>query len=326
MKICVYGAGAVGGHCAAQLAASGHEVSVIARGAHLEAIRRDGMVLLKGEQRIVGRVRATERPAELGPVDVVLATLKASSLGALAAGIGPLLGPDTAVVFAQNGIPWWYAQGLAGARPAPPALAALDPGGALARAVPAQHVAGGVIYSANEVVAPGTVRNDAPQRNMLILGAPDDRPSPRLQALGAALEAADIRAPLETDIRRSIWAKLRINLASSSLGVITGETVRDTMADPAIAALRDRVQAEAKAVAAAHGVALEGAPLPPAHVPGGPAHKTSMLQDYELGRPLEIDAILMAPLWFARAAGVAVPNLEAVVSLAAHRARGKGLY
>ncbi len=326
MKICVFGAGAVGGHFAAQLAAAGHEVSVVARGAHLAAIREHGMVLLKGERRIVGKVRATDRPATLGPVDAVLVTLKATGLGALAEGVRTLLGPDTAVVFAQNGIPWWYAQGLGAGRPAAPDLSALDPGGALARAVPARHIAGGVIYSANEVVAPGTVRSDAPQRNMLILGEADDRPSPRLAALSAALEAADVRAPVETDIRRSIWAKLRINLASSSLGVLTGETVRDTMADPAIAALRERVQAEAKAVAAAHGVALEGAPLPPAHVPGGPAHKTSMLQDYELGRPMEVDAILMAPLWFARQAGMSVPNLEAVVSIAAHKARGKKLY
>jgi 2-dehydropantoate 2-reductase len=326
MKICVFGAGAVGGHFATQLAATGHEVSVVARGAHLEAIRKKGLVLLKGERRIVGRVRATDKPAELGPVDVVLVTLKATSLGALAQGVGSLLGPDTAVVFAQNGIPWWYAQGLAAQRHAPPDLSSLDAGGALARAIAARHVAGGVVYSANEVVAPGVVRNDAPQRNVLILGEPDDRPSARLQAFAAALEAADVRAPLETDIRRSVWAKLRINLASSSLGVITGETVRDAMADPAIAALRDRVQEDARAIAAAHGVALEGAPLPPPHVSGGPAHKTSMLQDYELGRPMEIDAILMAPLAFARAAGVPAPNLEAVVSLAVHKARGKKLY
>ena len=326
MKICVFGAGAVGGHFAAQLAATGHEVSVVARGAHLEAIRKKGLVLLKHERRIVGRVRATDKPAELGPVDVVLVTLKANGLGALAGGVATLLGPETAVVFAQNGIPWWYAQGLSAQRRAPPDLSPLDPGGALARAIPARHVAGGVIYSANEVVAPGVVRSDAPQRNVLILGAPDDQPSARLQALSAALEAADIRAPIETDIRRSVWAKLRINLASSSLGVLTGETVRDAMADPAIAALRDRVQEESRAIAAAHGVAMEGAPLPPAHVAGGPAHKTSMLQDYERGRPMEIDAILMAPLWFARAAGVAAPNMEAVVALAAHKARGKGLY
>jgi 2-dehydropantoate 2-reductase len=326
MRICVFGAGAVGGHIAAKLAAAGHDVSAIARGANLEALRAGGIALREGERTFSGRVRASDRASDIGAQDVVFVTTKATGLAALPDAAKLLCHADTAFVFVQNGIPWWYAQGLGAGRPPPPDLTPLDPGGALARAVPAKHVAGGVIYSANEVVGPGTVRNDAPQRNMLILGEPDDRPSARLEALGAALEGAGIRAPIETDIRRSVWAKLRINLASSSLGVVTGETVKDAMADPAVAALRDRAQAEARAIAEAHGVALEGAPLPPAHAPGGPAHKTSMLQDYELGRRMEIDAILMAPLWFARAAGVPAPSLEAVVALAVHRAKAKGLY
>ncbi len=326
MRICIFGAGAVGGHFAAQLAAAGHEVSVIARGAHLEAMRSNGVTLLKGERRIVAQVRAAERAAELGHVECVLVTLKATGLGALAAGIGPLLGPDTGVVFAQNGIPWWYAQGLA-RRPAPPAeLERLDAGGALARAVAPERVIGGVIYSANEVVAPGVVRNNAPQRNVLVLGEPDGRASARVAALRAALEAADIQAPVEADIRRSVWAKLLINVGSSALGVVTGESVKDVSADAALAALRQRVHDEARAIAAAHGVDVAGAPLPPPHKSGGPEHKTSMLQDYERGRPMEIDAILMAPLWFARAAGVAAPRLEALAALAAHKARAKGLY
>lgn len=326
MKICVYGAGAVGGHLAAQLAAAGEEVSVVARGAHLEAIRARGMTLLKGDRRIVGRVRASDRPAELGQVDFVLATLKATGLGALAAGVAPLLGPQTAVVFVQNGIPWWYATGLSPQRPAPPDLARLDPGGALAAAVAARHVAGAVVYSANEVVEPGVVRNDAPQRNVLVLGEPGGGESARLARLSAALERAEISSPLETDIRRSVWAKLLLNVGSSSIGVITGEAIRESMADPALAALRKRAYEEGVAIARAHGVDIAGAPLPPPPASGGLAHKTSMLQDYERGRPLEIDAILMAPLWFARAAGVAAPALEALVALAAHLATAKGLY
>ncbi len=325
MKICVYGAGAVGGHLAAQLAAAGHEVSVVARGAHLEAIRSNGLALLKGERRIVGKVRAAERAADLGRVDHVLVTLKATGLDALAAGIGPLLGPDTGVVFAQNGIPWWYGEGLSG-RPPPPELARLDPGGALARAVAPQRVIGGVIYSANEVVAPGVVRNNAPQRNVLVLGEPGGNESDRVARLRAALEQAEVQAPLEHDIRRSVWAKLVINAGSSALGVVTGETVKATMADPALAELRRRAQEEARGIAAAHGFDTAGAPLPPPHQSGGPQHKTSMLQDYERGRPMEIDAILMAPLWFARAAGIAAPSLEALAALAAHKARAKGLY
>ncbi|HEY4637638.1 MAG TPA: ketopantoate reductase C-terminal domain-containing protein, partial [Burkholderiales bacterium] len=145
-------------------------------------------------------------------------------------------------------------------------------------------------------------------------------------ALSSALEAAEIHAPVETDIRRSVWAKLLINVGSSALGVVTGETVKEAMADPALAELRRRVHEEARLIAAAHGVDPAGAPLPPPHQSGGPQHKTSMLQDYERGRPMEIDAILMAPLWFARAAGVAAPTLEALAALAAHKARSKGLY
>jgi 2-dehydropantoate 2-reductase len=326
VKICIFGAGAVGGHFAAQLAAAGHEVSVVARGAHLEAMRRHGLTLLKAERRIVARVRAAARAAELGRVDCVLVTLKAAGLDALAADIDPLLGSETSVVFAQNGIPWWYAQGHAGRPPPPADLARLDPGGALARAVAPQRVIGGVIYSANEVIEPGVVRNDAPQRNMLVLGEPGGGTSARLAALRAALEQAAVQSPGEADIRRSIWAKLLINVGSSALGVVTGETVKAVMADAALADLRRRAHEEGRRIALAHGVDPEGAPLPPPHESGGPPHKTSMLQDYELGRPMEIDAILMAPLWFARSAGVAAPNLHALAALAAHQARGKGLY
>lgn len=326
MRICIFGAGAVGGHFAAQLAVSGHEVSVVARGAHLEAILKNGMTLLKGERRIVGKVRASDDPKDLGPQDFVLVTLKATGLAALADRAAPLLGPQTGVVFAQNGVPWWYAQGLASSRPVPPDLSRLDPGAKLARAIAPERVIGAVVYSANEVAEPGVVRNTAPPRNMLVLGQPDGKQSERISRLAAALEQAEIQAPIETDIRRTVWAKLLLNLGSSSIGVVTGETVRDTLADPAMRVLRDRIHAEARAIAAAHGVNPEGAPLPPPQPGGGPQHKTSMLQDYELGRPLEIDAILMAPLWFAQAANVPAPVLESVVALAAHKAAAKGLY
>ena len=326
MRICIFGAGAVGGHFAAQLAASGHEVSLVARGAHLQAIRTNGVTLLKDERRIVGKVRASADPKELGPQDFVIVTLKATGLAALADGAAPLLGPQTGVVFAQNGIPWWYAHGLAPSRPRPPDLSRMDPGAKLARAIAPERVIGGVVYSANEVAEPGVVRNTAPGRNMLVLGEPDGRASERTSRLSAALERCEIQAPVETDIRRTVWAKLLLNLGSSSIGVVTGEGIRETVADPALRQLRERMRAEGLAIAAAHGVSVEGAPLPPPHKDGGPQHKTSMLQDYELGRPMEIDAILMAPLWFARAANVPAPVLEAVVALAAHKAAAKGLY
>jgi 2-dehydropantoate 2-reductase len=297
-------------------------VSVIARGAQLAAIRAQGLTLLKGERRITGKVQAAQDPREIGQVDYVIVTLKATSLPDFADAAAPLLGKDTAVVFAQNGIPWWYALGLSAARPAAPDLSALDPGGKLASAIAPERVVGSVVYSANEVVSPGVVRSNAPERNVLVLGEPDDRQSARLRALAAALEKSEIQAPIETDIRRSVWAKLVINLWSSSVGVITGGTVKDNLADPALAALRPVMHAEGRAIAAAHGVFTEGAPLPPP-APAGLQHKSSMLQDYEQGRPMEVDAILMAPLWFARAAQVPAPTLETVIALAAHKAKKK---
>jgi 2-dehydropantoate 2-reductase len=159
-----------------------------------------------------------------------------------------------------------------------------------------------------------------------VLGTPDGSDSERVSRLSAALERSEIQAPVDLDVRRTVWAKLLLNLGSSSIGVVTGETVRESLADPALRQLRSRMQAEGLAIAAAHGVDPAGAPLPPPHKDGGPAHKTSMLQDYEMGRPMEIDTILMAPLWFARAANVPAPLLEAVGALAAHKAAAKGLY
>src|SRR5258708_1741666 len=158
MRICIFGAGAVGGHIAAKLAASGNEVSVVARGPHLQAVQRNGLKLLHGDETILGRVRASERPADLGPQDCVIVTLKANMLGAFAEQAAPLLGRETSVVFAQNGIPWWYAYGLSAARRSPPDLAALDPAGKLRDAVAPERIIGAVVYSANEVIEPGVIR------------------------------------------------------------------------------------------------------------------------------------------------------------------------
>src|SRR5215475_3539975 len=192
MRICVFGAGAIGGNFAARLAEAGNDVSVVARGAHLEAIRAKGLTLIAGDKKIVAKVKASDRPADLGPQDAVISTLKATALQDLAKSVEPLLGPDTPVVFAQNGIPWWYGHGLAKSRPAAPDLSRLDPGGALAKAVGLHRVLGGVISSPNTVVEPGVVHNEVPERNVLSVGEPDDRSSPRIEALRATLRAAGI--------------------------------------------------------------------------------------------------------------------------------------
>jgi len=322
MRICIFGAGAVGGHFAARLAAAGHAVSVVARGEHLAAIRERGLVVLHGDERIEARVRASDQPAELGPQDVVISTLKANALPALAAGIGPLLTSDTAVVFAQNGIPWWYGSGLARSRPTPPDLSRLDPDGALARTVGVNRTLGAVIWSANTVVEPGVIRNGTPRSNLLVVGEADDRVTPRLTALREALEQAGIRSPATADIRQTIWSKLVQNLAYSTLGLLLGTGINVIEEDPALGEMALRLTAEGTAVAAAHGITVEPQPRPRS----GNRHKPSILQDYERGRPLELDTMIMVPLAFARAANVATPSLDITAAIAAGRAVEKGLY
>jgi len=326
MRICVFGAGAIGGNFAARLADSGNEVSVVARGAHLEAIRARGLTLLAGDKKIVAKVHASDRPADLGPQDAVISTLKATALGDLAANVAPLLGPDTPVVFAQNGIPWWYGHGLAKSRPPAPDLSMLDPGGALAKAVGLHRTLGGTISSPNHVVEPGVVVNEIPDRNVLCVGEIDDRPSQRVGMLRAALKGAGISSPDTTDIRYDIWHKLMANLTGSTVALILGQpsSVQKT---PLVNRMCRRAHAEALAVAEAHGVKLDDHP----DMRYGPKrvyfdHRPSILQDYDLGRPMEIESIVRAPIAFARSAGVDTPTLDAIEAVTVTLAASKGLY
>lgn len=328
MKVCVYGAGAIGGHLAAKLAASGHPTSVIARGAHLEAMRANrGLTLRIGERRLFGPLVASDRAADLGVQDVVIVTLKATALGEFADNASPLFGPDTMVVFVQNGIPWWYAQGLSSARPAPPDLSRLDPGAKLARAVATRRVIGATIYTSNEVIEPGVIENDSASSNTLIVGEPDDAQSARIAALRAALEAADVMSPATHDIRATLWRRLLVNIAGSVVCSIIEQPIGAHQADPAMGDLFKRLTPEGTAIAAAHGVDVSQGVLPPGALHKfPPQHKPSFLQDYERRRPMEVEAILKAPLAFARAAGIDAPALETITALAAHRAARFGLY
>ena len=190
MRICIFGSGAVGSHFAVRLALAGHEVSCVMRGAHLEAVKANGLTLRVGDAEFSARVNASDDPATLGPQDFVISTLKATGLSSLATGLRPLLRDDTAIVFAQNGIPWWYELGLPPDQPPSPDLSFLDPGGVLRAAVSQQRIVGGVIFSSNEIVAPGLVVNDSPERNMLLVGECDDRASERIQRLRSALDGA----------------------------------------------------------------------------------------------------------------------------------------
>jgi 2-dehydropantoate 2-reductase len=322
MRICIFGAGAVGSHFAVRLALAGHEVSCVMRGPHLAAVKDKGLMLRVGEAKFNAKVKASDDPAALGPQDLVISTLKATGVASLASGLKPLLGSDTPVIFAQNGIPWWYDIGLPAAHPAPPDLSFLDPGDALRAAVPKERIIGGVIFSSNEVIEPGVVANLSPERNMFLIGECDDRASERIGKLRALLEAASIASAPTAQIRETIWSKLLTNMSMSVLCLLTGQTARGVRDEPALQHVIPRLLDEANAVA------QSCIPNVKRVTRSGPApeHKPSILQDYELGRAMEIDVLVCAPAAFARAADLSTPMLDLIAGLAIQRARDKGLY
>src|SRR5437868_3854415 len=322
MRICVFGTGAVGSHFAVRLALAGHDVSCVMRGAHLDAVKANGLTLRVGDGEFKAKVRASSDPAALGRQDAVICTLKATSLPSLADGLQPLLGEDTAVVFAQNGIPWWYDIGLSPGHPLVPDLAFLDPGGRLRAAIPKQLIVGGVVFSSNEIVAPGVAANLSPERNRLLIGECDDRASERVAKLRAALNEASIDSPEVTVIRETIWSKLLTNMSMSVLCLLTGQTARAVRDDPALQDVIPRMLEEANSIAQSCYPSVKRV----TRTGPAPNHKPSILQDYELGRALEIDALVRAPATFARKAGLATPMMDLMGALAIQRARDKGFY
>jgi len=322
MRICIFGAGAVGSHFAVRLAQAGHDVSCVMRGAHLAAVKARGLTLRVGGTETNAKVKASDDPATLGPQELVISTLKATSVASLATGLKPLLGTETPVIFAQNGIPWWYDIGLPSNHPVTPDLSFLDPGGALRAAIPKERIIGGVIFSSNEVVEPGVVQNLSPDRNMLLIGECDDRASERIGQLRAVLEAASIASAPVAQIRETIWSKLLTNMSMSVLCLLTGQTARAVRDDPALQHVIPRLLDEANAV----GQSCIPAVKRLSRTGPAPEHKPSILQDYELGRAMEIDVLVRAPAAFARAANLSTPMLDLIAGLAIQRARDKGLY
>ncbi len=322
MRICIFGAGAVGSHLAVRLALAGHDVACVMRGPHLEAVKAKGLALRVGDVEFRADVQASDDPAALGRQDLVISTLKATAVGSLAEGLSPLLGDDTPVVFAQNGIPWWYDIGLPDDHPPAPDLSFLDASGRLRAAVPKERIIGGVIFSSNEVIAPGVVENFSPDRNRLLVGECDDRSSERIAELRVVFEEAAIESPPVAEIREAIWSKLLTNMSLSVLCLLTGQTARAVRDDPAMQGVIPRLLDEA------NGIAQSYVPSVKRVTRSGPAptHKPSILQDYELGRPMEIDALVRAPAAFARAAGLSTPMLDLIAALAIQKARDKGLY
>ena len=322
MKICVFGAGAVGGFMAANLArAAKHEVSLVARGAHLEAIRTRGLTLrTRTEEFTVRPHAATAAPRELPPQDLVIVTLKAQSQPAAAADIAALLAPGASAVFANNGIPWWWTHRGAGAPGRP--LPLLDPDAQLwSRITPARTI-GCVIFSANEVVAPGVVQHSA--NNRFLLGEPDGRMSARVQAIAQALQDGGLGGEATPDIRRWVWTKLLRNAPVNPLCALTRLPVNALADDPQLLGLYNAVIDELAALAAAQGTDL-AAELPAAREVArkGPALdgsapraiKPSMLQDAIAGRSLEVEAILGQLHEFGRESAVATPAIDFLLPL-----------
>jgi 2-dehydropantoate 2-reductase len=315
MKVCVFGAGAIGGHVAARLARNGADVSVIARGANLEGIRSRGLTVEAPDGSFTSSVRAAETAAELGPQDAVLVTVKAPALPSVAAAIGPLLRPDTSVGFVMNGIPWWYFDREGGPREGT-RLPLLDPGDAIRNAVGVERTLGGVVWSASTVTEPGRIQVQTAQ-SRVVLGELDGSISPRVKALAAAIGDTDaMRGEASPDIRIALWTKLVNNLTNGPVCLLTRRDMRGTFADPALRRAALDVLREGLAIAAALGRPVpdgaEARILRSVDIP----HKPSILQDLEAGRPLEFDALFTVPLELAREAGVPAPTLELLVALA----------
>ncbi|MDT9673605.1 2-dehydropantoate 2-reductase [Pseudomonas sp. JV414] len=323
MKVCIYGAGAVGGHIAARLAEGGAEVSLVARGEHLAAIRANGLRVETKDGVFVSQPVATDDPSSLGRQDVVVVSVKAPALPGIVAGIKPLLGDETLVLFALNGIPWWYLQGQGGMLEGA-SLPRIDPQSLLTAAIAPERVVGAVAYTACTVTAPGVIKAENP-RNRLILGRPDGKSDARLDALAECLIRGGLEIEVTDRIRDAIWTKLVINLTGGSLAILTASTMKQALASPAISKTAQAMANEAASIARKLG-------CDPGDVEEGlrrlavSMHKQSILQDLELGRSMEVDTILRAPLELARLADVETPALDLVVDLAVQRAKAAGLY
>jgi 2-dehydropantoate 2-reductase len=333
MRICIYGAGAIGGYLAAGLSeVEGVQLSLVARGAHLAAIRQSGLkLLIDGETRVC-RPAATDNPSDLGPQDYVIVCLKAHQAWEAAERMAPLLGPETAVVTGQNGVPWWYTYGLtaglagdldgrfAGAR-----IRSVDPDDRQWKAIGPERAIGCVVYPATEIVEPGVVRHIYGDK--FALGEPVGSISERCVRLANMLEQAGFAAPVLQDIRSEIWLKLWGNLCFNPISALTRATLDIVTTEPALRGLSVRMMSEAEEIARRFGVAfrvsIERRVNGAARVG---AHRTSMLQDLEAGRPLEIDALLTSVQEMGRLAGIETPYIDTVLGLVQQLGRSLNVY
>jgi len=312
MRVCIVGAGAIGGYLGAKLAQAGAELTLIARGAHLEAILRDGLTVEynDGTRDVVRPALATADMAAAGTHDYVIVAVKAHSLPSLAAPMRALYGPETAVVYAQNGIPWWYFLRHGGEHEGR-RIEAVDPGGVIAANTEIERVIGCVVYPAAEILRPGVIRHI--EGNRFTLGEPSGERSERARRLSELMGAAGLRAPVRPDIRNELWLKLWGNLSFNPISALTRATLDLIITDGGTRALATAMMAEAQQVAEALGVRFPVSierRIKMAEEIG--AHKTSMLQDIEAGRSTEVDALVGAVAELGRLTGVPTPHIDAI--------------
>lgn len=324
MKICVYGAGAIGGLFSARLAAKGNEVSVIEVGPTLAAIQKHGIRLQSGGQLITAKVHATSDPATLGPQDLVIIAVKGPVLSHIASKLAPLLGPDTAVLTAMNGVPWWLFQGFGG-KYSGMQLESIDRTGIIAAAIPAHRIIGCVIILSCHSNEPGFVQLQS--GNRLIIGEPDNSDSARVHALADLLAEAGFQVSVSASIQADIWSKLLSNMTQNPISALTGATCDRILNEPLLNELCLNVMREAVRVGEKIGCAIHGT-LEERNETSRRlgAFKTSMLQDLEARKPVELDVIVGAVGEIARRVGEPTPFIDALFGLARLQAQELGLY
>ncbi len=316
MRICIVGAGAIGGMLGVRLTLAGHAVSLIVRGANLQAIRADGLTLISedGTQQVAHPACATDAIEQAGRQDLVILALKAHQVAGVAPQLHALLDPGTRIVTMQNGIPWWYFHGLVGPYQGT-TLASVDPDGSIARHIAAWRVIGSVVYPASEVIRPGVVQ--VVEGNRFSLGEPDGTDSESVRAVSSVFKAAGFRAPVSTDIRAEIWLKVWGNLSFNPISALTHATLQDICLYPPTRALAAAMMTEAQTVGEKLGVRFKVSL--DQRIAGAQAvghHKTSMLQDVEQGRPLELQALVGSVAELGRITQTPTPAIDAVWALA----------
>ena len=324
MNVCIYGAGAIGGWVGHGLARAGCHVSVVARGATLESLGRHGLRLNQAGSMTTQAVSVSSSPAELGVQDLVVVSVKAPSLPDVAQHIAPLIGPNTVVMTAMNGVPWWFLQGFGG-RYAGLALTSVDPSGKITKAIAPQHVIGCVVHASCSIDAPGLVHHHF--GNKLIIGEPSGGKSQRVVQLLTLLEKAGFEVLVSDQIQNDIWFKLWGNMTVNPISALTGATTDLIMADDLVRGFISSVMLEAKEIGARLGIVIAQQPEDRHAITMKlGAFKTSMLQDVEAGKAVELDALVTAVKELGALTAVPTPYTDALLGLARVQARVRGLY